>query len=62
MFRVIYKQIIKQMPPGILLTAVKEESHGNEASESVAHLLPTSSHYIATEHSFTKGEPQSVWV
>ena len=44
------------------LTTVKKESHGTEASQSVAHLLPMSSCYIATEHSYAKGEPQSVWV
>ena len=30
------------------LTAVKKESHETEASESMAHLLPMSSCYIAT--------------
>ena len=44
------------------LIAVKEESHGTEASESVVHLLPASSCYLSTEHSYAKGEPQSLWV
>jgi len=30
--------------------------------KQVAHLLPMSSCYIATEHSYAKGEPQCVWV
>ena len=32
------------------ITAIIRESHGTEANESVAHLLPMSSCCIATEH------------